>query len=66
MRNRHGGALDEVVHKQKKEEERYSMIYEDPEAEDRESLPIKKPTRDRMKPTIAKDQNTPMDYLFSM
>ena len=34
-------------------EDRYSMIYEQPEEEDRESLPIKKPTRDRMKPTIA-------------
>lgn len=52
MKKRHGGALDGPA---AKPEERYTMIFEQPDEEDRESLPIEKGNRDRMKPTIAKD-----------
>ncbi len=37
----------------KMKDERYTMIFEDPAEEDRESLPVKKPPRNRMKPTVA-------------
>ena len=63
LKNRHGGALDVVI---KKGDDRYSMIYEEPEEEDRESFPIKKETRDRMGPNLAKDHLTPIDHLFSV
>lgn len=42
------------------------MIYEEPEEEDRESLPIEKKNRDRMGPNLAKDQNQPIEHLFTM
>ena len=42
------------------------MIFEQPEEEDRESLPIKKPNRDRMKPTIAQDEQISVEHLYSM
>ena len=42
------------------------MIFEQPDEEDRESLPIEKRNRDRMKPTIAKDEIVQIDHMYTL
>lgn len=42
------------------------MIYENPSEEDRESLPLTKPPRNRMGPTIASEEIVKFDYTYSL